>query len=190
MFTGLVEEMGRLRGRDGGRFTFEAAAVLVDAAIGDSIAVSGCCLTVVALGEGWWSADVVPETLSRTTLGSLSTGDEVNLERPLRLVDRLGGHLVAGHVDGVADVVAAAPDLAVRLAPGLARFVAAKGSIALDGVSLTVASIEVDSLGAVVGVAIVPHTAAVTTLGRRRPGEGVNVEVDLVARYVASLLRD
>ena len=194
MFTGIVEELGQLRARDPGlrgqngeaaRFTFAAARVLEDAEVGGSIAVNGCCLTVVDLGPGWWAADVVPETLSRTALGALAPGDPVNLERPLRLADRLGGHLVQGHVDGVGEVLACGPDLSVRAPASVLPYLVEKGSVAVDGCSLTVASVESDRFGA----AIVPHTAAVTTLGRRRPGDPVNLEVDIVAKYVERLLR-
>ncbi|MDP8936945.1 MAG: riboflavin synthase [Actinomycetota bacterium] len=181
MFTGIVEELGLLTARDASRFTFAAEVVTADAAIGASIAVNGCCLTVVDLGAGWWAADVVDETLSRTTLGDLSPGDPVNLERPLRLSDRLGGHLVQGHVDTVGEVVAPVPDLAVR-APHT-RYLVEKGSVAVDGVSLTV----VDSDGGGFTVAVIPHTASVTTLGRRAPGDRVNLEFDLVAKYVERL---
>jgi riboflavin synthase len=184
MFTGIVEECGRFLGRDGGRFRFEASTVLEDAEIGGSIAVNGACLTVVAFGTGWWEADVVDETLSRTTLGRLTPGDPVNLERPVRLSDRLAGHLVQGHVDGVGEVVAPPPELVIRPPDRLARYLAEKGSVAVEGVSLTVARAGDDSFT----VAVIPHTAAVTNLGRLQTGDRVNLEVDLVARYVARLL--
>jgi riboflavin synthase len=182
VFTGLIEELGALRARNGGRFTFEAELVTEDAKVGDSIAVNGCCLTVVELGAGSWSADVVDETLRRTTLGDLERGDPVNLERPVRLSDRLGGHVVQGHVDGVGEVLAGAPNLVVRTPD--TRYVVDKGSIAVDGVSLTVVSAGDDHFS----VAVIPHTAAVTTLGRRRPGDRVNLEFDLIAKYVERLL--
>jgi riboflavin synthase len=184
MFTGIVEEAGRFCGREGSRFRFEASAVLDDARIGDSLAVNGVCLTVVALGDGWWEADVVDETMSRTTLGRLAPGDAVNLERPLRLADRLGGHLVQGHVDGVGEVVAGPPELTIKPPAELRRFLAEKGSVAVEGVSLTIAKVFEDRFS----VALIPHTAQVTNLGRLRVGDGVNLEVDLVARYVARLL--
>jgi len=184
MFTGLVEELGTVARHEGERLRIEADLVTVDAAIGDSIAVSGTCLTVVALGDGWWEADVVDETFSRTALGDLVAGDPVNLERPVRVGDRLGGHLVQGHVDGVGRVVAAAPDLRITAPQDLLRYVVEKGSITIDGVSLTVAAVHDDGLS----VAIIPHTATVTTLGRRRPGDAVNLEVDVTAKHVERLL--
>jgi len=185
VFGGLIEEMGAVQGRQGGRFTFAATVVAEDAKVGDSIAVSGCCLTVTGFSQGCWQAEAVDETLARTTLSDLGPGDPVNLERALRLGDRVGGHLVAGHVDGVAEVVVGPPDLAVVLPRGLDRYVVEKGSVAIDGVSLTVVAVEPDG---VVRVAVVPHTAEVTTLGLLRPGDKVNVEVDLVAKHVERLL--
>jgi riboflavin synthase len=184
MFTGIVEEMGTVRSRDGGRFTFAASVVIEDAKIGDSIAVNGCCLTVVEIGPGWWAADAVDETLSRTNLGDLQPGDPVNLERPVRVTDRLGGHIVQGHVDAVGEVVAPAPNLRVRMPGDLSRYVVEKGSTTVDGCSLTV----VDALDDGFTVAIIPHTADVTVLGRKKPGDRVNLEVDLVAKYVERLV--
>jgi riboflavin synthase len=184
MFTGIVEELGTVRSRDGGRFVFSATTVTVGAQIGDSIAVNGCCLTVVELGEGWWAADAVDETLARTNLGELQPGDPVNLERPVRPVDRLGGHIVQGHVDAVGEVVSPAPDLHVRMPEELTRYVVEKGSITVDGCSLTVVKALPDGFT----VAIIPHTAEVTTLGRKGPGDKVNLEVDLVAKYVERLM--
>ncbi|MGH9119245.1 MAG: riboflavin synthase [Acidimicrobiales bacterium] len=188
MFTGIVEELGSVLGRSAGdagaRFRIAAAKVLDDADIGLSIAVNGCCLTVVAKGDGWWEADVSAESLARTNLDDVAPGDPVNLERPVRLVDRLGGHLVQGHVDAVGQVVAPTPGLRVAMPPALLRYVVVKGSVAVDGVSLTV----VDRLDDGFTVAVIPHTAEVTTLGRRRPGDRVNLEVDLIAKYVESLV--
>ena len=184
MFTGIVEEMGTVRGRDGNRFTFACSTVLDDAEIGDSIAVNGCCLTVVEVGEGWWAADVVDESLRRTNLGDLQPGDPVDLERPVRPHDRLGGHIVQGHVDALGDVVAPAPDLHVRIPQELARYVVEKGSVTVDGCSLTV----VQALDDGFTVAIIPHTAQATRLGRLRSGDRVNVEVDVIAKYVERLL--
>lgn len=184
MFTGIVEELGSVQERDGGRFTFAATTVLEDLKIGDSVAVNGCCLTVVEIGEGWWRADAVDETLRRSNLAALQPGDPVNLERPVRLADRLGGHLVQGHVDAVGEIVSPAPDLRVKASPDLLRYVVTKGSITIDGCSLTVVDVFDDGFS----VAIIPHTAEVTTLGRKGQGELVNLEVDLVAKYVERLV--
>jgi len=186
MFTGIVEELGRVRARDGQRFTFDAATVVEDAKIGDSIAVNGCCLTVVETGAGWWAADAVDETLSRTNLGDLEPGDPVNFERPVRAADRLGGHIVQGHVDAVGTIVEPAPNLRITIPHDLARYVVEKGSITVDGCSLTVVEANADDFT----IAIIPHTAEVTTLGVRRPGDRVNLEVDLVAKYVERLLEN
>jgi riboflavin synthase len=184
VFTGIVEELGTVKERDGGRFTFGATTVLEDLKIGDSVAVNGCCLTVVEIGEGWWRADAVDETLQRTNLADLQPGDAVNLERPVRLADRLGGHLVQGHVDAVGEIVSPAPDLRIKAPGELMRYVVTKGSITLDGCSLTVVDVFDDGFS----VAIIPHTAEVTTLGRKGPGDRVNLEVDLIAKYVERLL--
>ena len=183
MFTGLIEELGSLASREGGRFTFAAELVTADAKVGDSMAVNGCCLTVVEVGPGRWSADVVDETLSRTTLGALQPGDPVNLERPVRPTDRLGGHVVQGHVDGVGEVVSPAPDLVIATRD--TRYVVEKGSVAVDGVSLTVAGVDDDGFR----VAVIPHTGAVTTLGGLKPRDLVNLEFDILAKYVERLLR-
>ena len=182
MFTGLIEELGSLHARTGSRFDFEAELVTEGAKVGDSISVNGCCLTVVELGTGTWSADVVEETLRRTNLGSLQPGEPVNLERPVRPSDRLGGHVVQGHVDCVGEVVAPAPDLVVRTPD--TRYIVEKGSVAIDGVSLTVAGVDSDRFR----VAVIPHTAAVTTLGGRQAGDRVNLEFDILAKYVERLL--
>jgi riboflavin synthase len=184
MFTGIVEELGTVARREGQKLRIDASLVVSDAGIGDSIAVNGTCLTVVALGDGWWEADVVDETYARTSLGGLGAGDPVNLERPVRVSDRLGGHLVQGHVDGVGHVVTPAPDLRITVPADLLRYVVEKGSITIDGVSLTVAAVHHDGLS----VAIIPHTAEVTTLGRRGPGDAVNLEVDVTAKHVERLL--
>jgi riboflavin synthase len=186
MFTGIVEELGTVGSRDGSRFVFEATVVSEGSAVGDSIAVNGCCLTVVDAGDGWWAADVVDESLARTNLGDLAPGDWVNLERPVRPVDRLGGHIVQGHVDAVGEIVSGAPELQVRMPSELTRYVVEKGSITVDGCSLTVVKVLPDGFT----VAIIPHTAEVTTLGRKGPGDRVNLEVDLVAKYVEKLLED
>jgi riboflavin synthase len=190
MFTGIVEELGTVLERDGSHLRLRASTVLADVELGASIAVNGCCLTVVAWadpgadGGGWWEADVSEETYRRTALGALGPGDPVNLERPVRLSDRLGGHLVQGHVDAVGTIVDPVPDLRVRMPRELLRYVVEKGSITVDGVSLTV----VDVLNDGFTVAVIPHTAEVTTLGRKGPGDPVNLEVDITAKYVERLL--
>lgn len=184
MFTGIVEELGRLESLHDGRLRIAAARVIDGVEIGESIAVNGCCLTVVAHGDGWWEADVSDETISRTSLARLSDGDGVNLERAVRASDRLGGHIVQGHVDGVGEVVAPVPDLRVRVPDGLLRYLVEKGSVTVDGVSLTV----VQPLDDGFTVAIIPHTADVTTLGTKRPGDLVNLEVDVMAKYVERLV--
>jgi riboflavin synthase len=184
MFTGIVEELGTVASTAPGRVRITATTVLSDASVGDSIAVDGCCLTVATRGDGWWEADVSDETLKRSTLGDRQPGDRVNLERPVRAQDRLGGHIVQGHVDAVGEVVEPAPDLRVRMPRGLLRYVVEKGSVAVDGVSLTVVDVLDDGFT----VAVIPHTAEVTTLGRKGPGERVNLEVDVTVKYVERLL--
>ena len=186
MFTGIVEELGSVIERDGPRLRIQCRTVLDDVVLGASIAVNGCCLTVVEWDAHSWVADVTEESYARTNLGDLHPGDPVNLERPVRLEDRLGGHLVQGHVDGVGVVEIAAPDLRVALpaAAGLGRYVVEKGSITVDGVSLTVVDAEDEAFT----VAVIPHTTAVTTLGSRARGDRVNLEVDVTAKYVERLL--
>jgi riboflavin synthase len=158
-------------------------------AIGASMACAGCCLTVIETdGDGRFAVQASAETLSVTTLGGWQVGTRINLERPLRMGDELGGHVVSGHVDGVGEIVSVAPEgesrrFRFRVPDGLARFIASKGSVALDGTSLTVNEVE----GTVFGVNIIPHTLAVTTWGRAEPGDPVNVEIDMLARYVARL---
>jgi riboflavin synthase len=194
MFTGIVEETGRVvraePARGGRALAVEARAVIEGMRPGDSVAVNGCCLTATAVGPDRFDVEMVPETLARTTLGRLRVGDRVNLERALRAGDRFGGHFVQGHVDGVGTVVACEPEgngrrLFVELPGGLLPYVAEKGSIALDGTSLTVAGVS----GPRVEVALIPHTLAVTVAGTYRPGDALNVEVDLIARYVARLVQ-
>ena len=184
VFTGIVEEMGGVAARDGDRLRIACRRVLDDVTLGASIAVNGVCLTVVDFDDRSWIADVSDETWRRTSLGDLAVGDPVNLERPVRLSDRLGGHLVQGHVDGVGEIVEPAPDLRVRCASQLLRYVVEKGSITVDGVSLTVVGPLDDGFT----VAVIPHTAAVTTLGHKGPGDHVNLEVDVTAKYVERLL--
>jgi riboflavin synthase len=184
MFTGIVEELGEVASFDGARLRVRAVEALEDAKLGDSIAVDGCCLTVVDMGPGWWEADVSEESTRRTTLGERRVGDKVNLERPVRPLDRLGGHIVQGHVDGVGEVVNAAPDLRIRMPHELLRYVVEKGSVTVDGVSLTVVDVLDDGFT----VAVIPHTQEVTTLGVRGPGDRVNLEVDVTVKYVERLL--
>ncbi len=184
MFTGIVEELGRLQSLRDGRLRIAATRVIDGVEIGESIAVNGCCLTVVAFGDGWWEADVSDETISRTSLARLNDGDGVNLERAVRANDRLGGHVVQGHVDAVGEVVHPVPDLRVRVPDGLLRYLVEKGSVTVDGVSLTV----VQPLDDGFTVAIIPHTADVTTLGAKQPGDLVNIEVDVMAKYVERLV--
>jgi riboflavin synthase len=184
MFTGIVEELGTVASIDGPKLRINASLVLEDAKIGDSTAVNGCCLTVVEMGDGWWEADVTEESYARTNLGDLTVGSPVNLERPVRLIDRLGGHLVQGHVDAVGEIVVPAPDLRVRMPKELLRYVVEKGSITVDGISLTVVDVLDDGFT----VALIPHTTAVTTLGTKGAGDRVNLEVDVMAKHVERLL--
>jgi riboflavin synthase len=186
VFTGIVEELGTVRRFEGGRIEIGTVRLLEGMRVGDSIAINGCCLTVVDIGPHWFGADAVDETLRRTNLGDLEPGNAVNLERPLLANDRLGGHIVQGHVDTVGEVVSVAPDLQVRMPADLTRYVVEKGSITVDGVSLTV----VKALPEGFTVAVIPHTCEVTTLGRRQPGDRVNLEVDLIAKYVERMIGD
>ena len=208
MFTGIVEEFGRVvrleTNEDCARLTVEAPTVTQDASLGDSISVNGCCLTVAAMHGSTFTADLMAETLTRTTLGSQAPGDPVNLERALRATDRLGGHIVQGHVDATAEVLDRSHGehwdlLRVGLPQEIARYVAIKGSVALDGVSLTVVDVEdaqhdapdaspTPGAGASLSVGLIPETLRRTTLGRRRPGERVNLEVDVMAKYAERLL--
>ncbi|MFM8016032.1 MAG: riboflavin synthase [Actinomycetota bacterium] len=184
MFTGIVEELGSVAARNGSRLRISCQRVLGGSPIGASIAVNGCCLTVVQMGEGWWEADVSDETFRRTTLGSLKPGDPVNLERPMAADGRFGGHVVLGHVDLVGEVVSPAPDLRVRIGRDQMHLLVEKGSITVDGVSLTVFALDDDSFQ----VAVIPHTADVTTLGARRAGDKVNIEIDVLAKHVERLV--
>ena len=200
MFTGIVTDLGRVRaierpaGAEGdARFSFETGYDTGAIALGASIACSGACLTVVDRGPGWFAADVSNETLSKTTLGDWQPGTPVNFERALSLGEELGGHLVSGHVDGVASVAARAEDAgSIRLefaAPAaLMPFLAPKGSVTLDGVSLTVNTVADGDPEGRFSVNIVPHTAEVTSLGACRPGSRVNLEIDLIARYLQRLV--
>jgi len=192
MFTGLVQGLGQVveidRSDDGARLTISSDFVL-DAAEGDSIAVNGVCLTAVEPLDRVFRADVMNETLSRSSLGAVTPGDQVNLELPLRPHDRLGGHFVQGHVDGLGTVQEVEPDgfarrIRVAATPDLLRYVVEKGSIAIDGVSLTVAAVDEESLT----VSLIPETLERTSLGAAAPGRTVNVEVDVLAKYVEKLV--
>lgn len=194
MFTGIIQSVGRLvrlepRGGDVRLVVDTAGLDLTDVQLGDSIAVSGVCLTAVTLDAHGFGADVSNETLSLTTLGQLKAGDRVNLEKALRLADRLGGHLVSGHVDGVGKVVSITPDgrsqrWTFEVPAAIARYIAAKGSVCIDGTSLTVNEVG----GARFGVNLIPHTVEHTAFHARRVGDPVNIEVDVIARYVERLV--
>jgi riboflavin synthase len=190
VFTGIIEELGTVEWMREGRLRVRARTVVSDLVQGASIAVNGVCLTALDVASDGFSADLSPETLSRTNLGELRPGQRVNLERPLSPTGRLSGHLVQGHVDGTGEILAveALRDgnfwLAVRIPSELLRYLVHKGSIAIDGISLTIASLEGDRLG----VAIIPHTWQVTNVGSRRPGDRVNLECDILAKHVERLL--
>ncbi|MFJ3146836.1 riboflavin synthase [Streptomyces halstedii] len=193
MFTGIVEELGEVtaveRLADASRFRLRGPLVTEDAKHGDSIAVNGVCLTVVGLDGDQFTADVMAETLNRSSLAALATGSRVNLERPMALGGRLGGHIVQGHVDGTGRIVERTPSehwelVKVSLPGGLARYVVEKGSITVDGVSLTVVDAAPDHFT----ISLIPTTLALTTLGIKQPGDPVNLEVDVLAKYVERLL--
>lgn len=193
MFTGIVEELGTVESvveqADSIRLTIRAGTVLEGTGLGDSIAVNGCCLTVADQDGGTWTADVMQESLDRTSLGRVRPGDRVNLERAVTADKRLGGHIVQGHVDGVGTVLTRTPSqhwevVEVAMPPGLARYVVEKGSITVDGISLTVVQAGEDRFT----VSLIPETLARTTLGFRRPGDPVNLETDIIAKHVERLL--
>ena len=196
MFTGIVEELGTVVSSTpvstewgpGVRLRIEASTVLDGSDLGASIAVNGCCLTLVDQGtdhgRSWWDTDVSEETLQRTTTGSLQPGHRVNLERPMALGDRLGGHMVLGHVDAVGEVVSPAPDLVVRVPRHLMKYLVEKGSVTVDGISLTAFDLTDDTFR----VAVIPHTAEVTSLGFRPAGSHVNLEMDVLAKHIERLV--
>jgi riboflavin synthase len=194
VFTGIVEELGEVTaveeyGGDAARFAIRGKLVTADARHGDSIAVNGVCLTVVDVDGDRFTTDVMKETLDRSSLGGLRPGDPVNLERAATMATRLGGHLVQGHVDGTGAVLARTPGerwevVRISLPPELTRYVVEKGSITVDGVSLTVTDVDEDSFA----VSLIPTTLELTTLGRREVGEPVNLEVDVIAKYVEKLI--
>jgi len=197
VFTGIVEEVGTVVARedqaDAARLRIRAATVLEDVALGDSISVSGVCLTVTDVEDGVWGTDVMAETLRRSSLGKAEAGGRVNLERAVTAHTRLGGHMVQGHVDGVGTVLARTPSehweiVRIELPDELARYVVEKGSIAVDGVSLTVSAVTaVDDPAPWFEVSLIPTTLRETTLGERTPGDPVNLEVDVIAKYVERL---
>ncbi|AWZ05715.1 MULTISPECIES: riboflavin synthase [unclassified Streptomyces] len=193
MFTGIVEELGEVVAveelAEASRFRLRGPVVTEDAKHGDSIAVNGVCLTVVETGAGEFTADVMQETLNRSSLGALTQGSRVNLERPMALGGRLGGHLVQGHVDGTGEILSRTPSehweiVKVALPANLSRYVVEKGSITVDGVSLTVVEAAADWFT----ISLIPTTLALTTLGIKKPGDPVNLEVDVLAKYVERLL--
>jgi riboflavin synthase len=197
VFTGIVEELGEVAALeelgDSARLTVRGPLVTADASAGDSIAVNGVCLTVTSTSDGTFSADVMGETLRRSSLGSLVQGSAVNLERPLRLDGRLGGHLVQGHVDGTGTITERRPAehwhvVRISVPPGLARYVVEKGSITVDGVSLTVSALGPPGGPDWIEVSLIPETLSRTTLGIKQPGETVNLEVDMIAKYVERLV--
>ncbi len=190
MFTGIIEEMGVIKAIDwlvqGARFQIEASLILQDMSIGDSICVNGCCLTVVSHQKQVWVCDVVQETLDRTHFKQSKIGNRVNLERAVRYQDRLGGHLVQGHIDGTGNSLSKVASqngswwITIATPPAILRYVIHKGSIAVDGVSLTVAEVKENTFS----FAMIPHTAQITTLGFKQVGEPVNLEVDIMAKYI------
>ncbi len=193
MFTGLIEELGRIEAIEpaggGQRLVIAAAVVPAGLATGDSVAVNGVCLTVVACSSTGFTAEAVSETLERSTLGALHRGESVNLERALLAAGRFGGHFVQGHVDGIGEVAALQPRdpgfwLQVKVPDALLPLMVEKGSIAIDGVSLTIAALEGDT----VSVALIPHSARQTTLGQKKRGDRVNIESDIIGKYVQRLL--
>lgn len=196
MFTGIVEELGEVVGLeprgDSARLTVRGPKVTSDAARGDSIAINGVCLTVTGTGGGQFTADVIGETLKHSTLGSLAPGTAVNLERPVQPEGRLGGHIVQGHVDATGTILARQPGtdwevVRISVPPELARYVVYKGSVAVDGVSLTVSGLS-DGEDCWFEVSLIPETLQRTTLGFKQPGAAVNLEVDLIAKYVERLV--
>ncbi len=189
MFTGIVEEVGTVRRVGGGTLSIDAEEILTDVRLGDSIAVNGVCLTVTSFDKNHFEADVMPETVRRTSLAELRKGSPVNLERALTLASRLGGHIVSGHIDGVGTVAGLRQEgnallLTVAAAPALLRGIVEKGSVALDGISLTVAAVTEETFT----VSLIPHTREVTNLRAKRTGSRLNIETDIIGKYVEKLM--
>lgn len=189
MFTGIVEEIGRVADLGKGKLTIKAKKVLEDVNLGDSIAVNGICLTVTAFDGGRFTADVMPETLRRTSLQELKVGSPVNLERALTLSGRLGGHIVSGHIDGVGKILSFREEknallMKVAAEKNLLRYIVEKGSVALDGISLTVAAVTEGDFT----VSLIPHTREITNLGSKREGSPINIETDIIGKYVEKLM--
>jgi riboflavin synthase len=193
VFTGIIEEIGKIqtvrKGAASSSISVQAKKVMEDVHVGDSIAVNGVCLTVTAFSQGGFTADVMHETFNRSSLGSLQTGSPVNLERAMPSNGRFGGHIVSGHIDGTGTVSAIQKDdnavwYTIKTAPGILRYIVEKGSVAIDGISLTVATVERDCFS----ISIIPHTASITTLSNRRVGDTVNLENDCIGKYVERLM--
>ncbi len=197
MFTGIIEGIGVVTGirprQEGVELEIRPEFVLHDPRIGESIAINGVCLTATRITTTSFSADVSPETLSRSNLGSLKKGDTVNIERALLPTDRLGGHFVSGHIDCTGEITGkhrtgAFTLVTIAIPPSYGKYIIEKGSITVDGMSLTVNQVSNDKAGCVFSVAVIPHTASVTTMGKRAPGDTVNIEVDLLGKYIEKLL--
>ncbi len=193
MFTGIIEEIGKIqavrKGAESSSISVQAKKIMEDVRIGDSVAVNGVCLTVTAFSQGGFTADVMHETFNRSSLGSLPTGSPVNLERAMPANGRFGGHIVSGHIDGTGTVSAIQEDdnavwYTIKTTPGILRYIIEKGSVSIDGISLTVAAVERDRFS----VSIIPHTASITTLSNRRIGDTVNLENDCIGKYVERLM--
>ncbi len=189
MFTGIIEEVGHIRQMGGGQLAIDCRKVVEDVALGDSIAVNGVCLTVTSFDKNHFTADVMLETIRRTSLSELSKGSPVNLERALTLASRLGGHIVSGHIDGTGEIVAFQEEgnailMKIAAGPELLRYVVEKGSVALDGISLTVAAVTNKDFT----VSLIPHTREVTNLGSKKAGSTINIETDVLGKYVEKMM--
>ena len=189
MFTGIIEEVGKLKNFDGGRIEITCAKILSDMEIGDSISTNGICLTVTNFGKDFFTADVMPETVRKTSLGELQVGGAINLERAMKIDDRFGGHIVSGHIDGIGKILAIRPEgnaifVDISAQSNILRQIAAKGSVAIDGISLTVVNSSTDKFS----VSMIPHTLTVTNFKFKRVGSLVNIETDILAKYIERLL--